>query len=779
MKIYITRMIPDAGIKKLQEKGYEVDNYKFLLKNMKKHIFSMLSVVVFAFLLNSSIAYAAPSIDIVSPNGGEVLTVGKTHMITWNSINVDKVYLGWSLGEGSLNWIDTNIVTSKETGTYSYDWNVNVGNFSGDSRDVKISITGYETGIGSAIDKSDDFFTVKKPVEDVNVVSPNGGETWEAGLTKTIKWQGLKTTSKVQILLYKWSTKNDTISYPTSVIAQSTDNDGSFNWAIPPAMEEGQYYTRVVCTYDCGPVINSIDDSDSYFTIKKPAQVVSTSPDLFVSNLIINPISPTINQDVVISYTVTNVGGQASSNFTTGINFPQEMDLISVESSCASFPPGIAPNEECTFKNTVRYRKSGLYAMKASASFSSGGETNTSNNSATTNVNVFSATGEIAPVVNYFTIEDSTAYGGSKLIKWSIDNVSNTNLTIDPVSGVNIINAENNQSITSTMKFPATGLIFVKFTNFTALNKTTKIYLDPLNDIGFPLIDYRQIKTIDIPASSISPVIYGITPKDGFIGTTIKISGSNFSSDSIIGFETTGTFNYYAVTKVLAYPSGDGKTLSFQVPSTVQQISDALPGGTRTIKVDPGVYQISVSNKNGKSGIANFVVKDITKYSQTTNPQPTTYLPSVTSTPATISVPIKKLPRNMWKGMEGDDVKLLQEWLTKDLEIYPEAITSGYFGYLTQAAVQNFQCKYNIVCMGSSNSTGYGVVGPKTRTKLQEIFGGTTTTAGTTTATPPVPVSSLGKTAIEPAPTSLQEKINQILKQLQILQEQLKVMQEQ
>lgn len=71
-------------------------------------------------------------------------------------------------------------------------------------------------------------------------------------------------------------------------------------------------------------------------------------------------------------------------------------------------------------------------------------------------------------------------------------------------------------------------------------------------------------------------------------------------------------------------------------------------------------------------------------------------------------------------GMQSSDVYKLQQLLSTDKEIYPEAIVSGYFGQKTKEAVQRFQLKYGVV--GSNTDTGYGIVGPKTRVKLQEVF---------------------------------------------------------
>ena len=64
----------------------------------------------------------------------------------------------------------------------------------------------------------------------------------------------------------------------------------------------------------------------------------------------------------------------------------------------------------------------------------------------------------------------------------------------------------------------------------------------------------------------------------------------------------------------------------------------------------------------------------------------------------------------------GDDVKRLQELLRQDKEIYPEGIANGVFGPLTEKAVKRFQAKYGLPQVGR--------VGPATRAKLEEVFGG-------------------------------------------------------
>ncbi|HEY4522589.1 MAG TPA: peptidoglycan-binding domain-containing protein [Candidatus Paceibacterota bacterium] len=70
--------------------------------------------------------------------------------------------------------------------------------------------------------------------------------------------------------------------------------------------------------------------------------------------------------------------------------------------------------------------------------------------------------------------------------------------------------------------------------------------------------------------------------------------------------------------------------------------------------------------------------------------------------------------RSLKVGSSGSDVTRLQQFLARDPAIYPEAVVSGYYGALTEAAVKRWQVKYNIVSSGTAATTGFGVVGPRT-----------------------------------------------------------------
>ncbi len=76
------------------------------------------------------------------------------------------------------------------------------------------------------------------------------------------------------------------------------------------------------------------------------------------------------------------------------------------------------------------------------------------------------------------------------------------------------------------------------------------------------------------------------------------------------------------------------------------------------------------------------------------------------------------ITKPLWKGVTDAQVKILQQFLAYDTSIYPLGLVSGYFGGLTEAAVQKFQVKYNLAKPGDS---AYGFVGPMTRAKINSL----------------------------------------------------------
>lgn len=93
----------------------------------------------------------------------------------------------------------------------------------------------------------------------------------------------------------------------------------------------------------------------------------------------------------------------------------------------------------------------------------------------------------------------------------------------------------------------------------------------------------------------------------------------------------------------------------------------------------------------------------------------------------TCAVLASPLKNDLQIGDEGTEVKALQKILNQNgFTVSSAGVGSPgwettYFGELTRQAVQRFQCAEDIVCSGDEDTTGYGLVGPKTRAALNNL----------------------------------------------------------
>jgi hypothetical protein len=255
------------------------------------------------------------------------------------------------------------------------------------------------------------------------------------------------------------------------------------------------------------------------------------------------------------------------------------------------------------------------------------------------------------------------------------------------------------------------------------------------------------------------PVIVTLAPPSGPVGTKVQIIGSGFTNDNNVGF--IGSMNPVSgassdtispINGAMHYTninSPNGKILTFTVPSQMAPQTGESRVTTQPTVV-PGIYYVVVQTDNGKSGVSYFKVTNVGE--------------KPNFTPPTTSLVIN---RNLALRNLGPEVTKLQGLLAKDPLVYPEGLVTGYFGLATQRAVQRFQCKYGIVCAGTAETTGYGNVGLNTRLKIEEVFGGTKLD------------NSQGSNNIFTGSQSQQDqqnKINDLLRQVQRLQEQLRLL---
>lgn len=134
----------------------------------------------------------------------------------------------------------------------------------------------------------------------MEVVTPNGGETWQFGTTHTIEWSAkYLSTSTIDIELLR----NGSLVEP---IVEGTADDGTYDWTLPTDLTPSSGYEVRVTSSD-GSVT---DQSDETFSLETPPK-----PDLVVTSLTFHPSNPTTDETVTAEHTIENQGTAETPSF--------------------------------------------------------------------------------------------------------------------------------------------------------------------------------------------------------------------------------------------------------------------------------------------------------------------------------------------------------------------------------------------------------------------------------------------------------------------------------
>lgn len=240
-----------------------------------------------------------PTINVTSPNGGEVWTAGNTYPITWTSTNlVGFVMIRLLIGTAG-NY--TTINSSVNSSVGSFNWPIPTTIASGTNFKISIiSISNY-----TIADTSDSYFTINS-APGIYVTSPNGGEHWFRGSTYPVQWNAVNMTGNAKIELFR-----GTNTTPTATIVSSTIvNSGIQMWIIPTTIPEANDY-KVKITSITNPSV--YDYSNNYFTITD--FVGNDDPQVTPLVTAVQSIYPNpFRTDTTIKYSVKDAG-----NLTLGI----------------------------------------------------------------------------------------------------------------------------------------------------------------------------------------------------------------------------------------------------------------------------------------------------------------------------------------------------------------------------------------------------------------------------------------------------------------------------
>ncbi len=226
-------------------------------------------------------ASLSPSIALLSPNGGEYFTLGQFVTISWSSKGISEVTATLksvkaqerggvhTVGLGVFRDNNSTIPTTKYAKaiipsfvTPADDWKLIISD-----NDILCSRIG-----GCILDESDKPFTIAAvPPTSINIISPNGGETWETGKTYPVSWESINAPSNAWVGRISLFKNNGAVFLIDLVPFLSySPTNGSVQWIVPTNSVTGNDFKVQVILYkgDVGSEsVVASDFSDTPFSI--------------------------------------------------------------------------------------------------------------------------------------------------------------------------------------------------------------------------------------------------------------------------------------------------------------------------------------------------------------------------------------------------------------------------------------------------------------------------------------------------------------------------------
>lgn len=199
-----------------------------------------------------------PSLVVTTPNGGETWHIGATQNIIWTTNGIENLKIEYSTNNGT-SWI--TIIGSTYAPSGYFGWRVP----NTPSTQCKIRVS--DAGGTDVRDESNNVFTITQ-APSLTVLSPNGGETWYAGTTRSIRWNSVN----VGNIRIEYSTNGGMWWLPVATLIPASD--GVYPWNVPNTPS-----TRCkVRIYDPNNELTLYDQSDHDFTISAEQHLVLRYP---------------------------------------------------------------------------------------------------------------------------------------------------------------------------------------------------------------------------------------------------------------------------------------------------------------------------------------------------------------------------------------------------------------------------------------------------------------------------------------------------------------------
>jgi hypothetical protein len=184
---------------------------------------------------------------LTSPNGGQIYATGSTHNITWTDGTGNATIELWDYsGAPAMEYSIGTTLTSP------YSWTI-PATASGSNYRIKIIDEGDLSEDLSVAD-----FRITQPVV---LTSPNGGEIWATGSTRTISWtEGSGTSTTIE--LWDNTTGLKITDITSGVVGYS------YSWVIGATANGSNYRIKLIDVGD-----GSIDQSNANFRLTQPIVV--------------------------------------------------------------------------------------------------------------------------------------------------------------------------------------------------------------------------------------------------------------------------------------------------------------------------------------------------------------------------------------------------------------------------------------------------------------------------------------------------------------------------
>jgi hypothetical protein len=223
-----------------------------------------------AVLCGLAVTAQAQSITVTSPAGGETWMAGSTHAITWTTTGQPNATVSIILRQNGA--LVGDIAVGVATAAGSFPWTV--GTYQGGQATPGV---GYQIRVrasAAVLDDSTGSFTISaQPTASLQLLSPNGGESWSTGGFHTISWKGTNLAGNVKVELLRTNTVFGTIadSVPVSATGYAWTTGQYIGGQAPPG---DTYAIRIT-----GLSVPLSDQSQAHFSIvAQPIQL----PDLVV-----------------------------------------------------------------------------------------------------------------------------------------------------------------------------------------------------------------------------------------------------------------------------------------------------------------------------------------------------------------------------------------------------------------------------------------------------------------------------------------------------------------